>query len=163
MGMTDEDFEKLPPIDNSPEISSEKPPEKPKRGRPKKDNVIEISTPTPDVNDDEANMVLDLLTPVCTTAAKRIYNVSDAVADAAFQFTPEHRRKINPPLVRVLNKWLPLLIRKYADEIGLGIVLFSVINAQVKVMRMLDATEKAQQRKTPPPPPTEIPTSKAGD
>lgn len=88
--------------------------------------------------EDEANGLLDFLSAIDSAAASRIYKVPREVTSVAFQFTPDHRKKINPALTRVLNKWGPAILKTWKDEIGLGIVLLSVINAQVTLMHILE-------------------------
>ena len=125
--------------DKPPEISTE---DKPKKPRKNKVQEIPQQSELVVIGNDEAEALLDLIQPVTRFAAKKIYKISDTVAEQAFIFSPDHRRKINPPLIRVMNKWLPMLIKKFADELGLGIILFSVVNSQIKVMQMLDYQEK---------------------
>lgn len=152
---------------SDPVESPATPPETPAEEKPKKatKKVTEIRPAEPSVvcGDDEANALLDLLQPICATAASKIYGIEKDICSRAFVFNGDQRRKINPPLIRVMNKWLPGLVKKYADEIGLGIVLFSTVNAQVRVAQMLDAQEKqrkAAAAQVPAPAPvTEIPVA----
>ena len=95
--------------------------------------------------EDEANALLDLVASINSTAAARIYEVPAEITSQAFQFTPDHRRKITPPLTRVLNKWGPSILKTWKDEIGLGIVFFSVLNAQVRLMHILEEKRKKSQ------------------
>ncbi len=131
----------------SPKIPAAQPTDisdaKPKRGRPR--NVDAPPAETIVCGNDEANALLDLLQPATAWAARRIYNVSPEVASRAFVYSPSHREKINPPLIRVMNKWLPGMVKRWSDEIGLAVVLGSVINAQITVMKIYDAQEKQQQ------------------
>ena len=142
------------PLDTSPLFADFKPEEvspqeKPEVKPPKKSKkVVEIQTPAePPIvcGDDEANALLDLMQPICSTAASRIYGIDGKITSRAFQFTADHRKRINPPLVRVMNKWLPSMVKRWSDEIGLAIVLSSVVNAQVKVMHMMADAEKRAQ------------------
>jgi hypothetical protein len=122
------------------------PPEKPYESpKPKKSRkVVEIQPQEPPIvcGEDEANALLDVLQPICSMAASRIYGVDSKITSRAFQFTPDHRKRVNPPLIRVMNKWLPSMVKRWSDEIGLAIVLGAVVNSQIKVMQMLDAGEK---------------------
>jgi len=92
--------------------------------------------------EDEANALLDLLGNIDSVAASKIYGVPGEITAKAFAFTPDHRKKINPPLTRVLNKWGPAIVKTWKDEIGLGIVFFAVLNAQVRFMHILDEQRK---------------------
>ena len=113
--------------------------------------------------DDEANALLDLLGPVDAVAASKIYGVPMEVTSVAFNFTPDHRKKINPRLTRLLNKWGPSLIKTWKDEIGCAIVVFAVVNSQVRIMHILEEKRKRGQvssKVTPistPEPPTPEP------
>lgn len=143
----------------------------PTEEKPKKSKVREIKPPESVVvcGNDEANAMLGLIQPISAWAAARFYGYDKEICNRAFRFNDSQREKISPPLIRVMNKWLPMLVKKYADEIGLGIVLLSTVNAQARVAGMLDAQEKrrAAEKVTPispaaePAPPVE--TAKAGD
>lgn len=90
----------------------------------------------------EANALLDALSGIDSTAASMIYKIPGSVTSEAFAFTPDHRKKINPPLVRVLNKWGPAMLKTWKDEIGLAIVFFAVLNSQVRLMHILEEKRK---------------------
>jgi hypothetical protein len=92
--------------------------------------------------EDEANALLDLLGGIDSFAASRIYKVPSEVTSVAFSFSADHRKKINPPLTRVLNKWGPAIIKSWKDEIGLAIVLVAVLNTQVRLMYILEEKRK---------------------
>lgn len=95
--------------------------------------------------EDESNALLDLLSGINSVAASRIYQVPTEVTSVAFSFSADHRKKINPPLTRILNKWGPAVIKTWKDEIGLGIVFLSVLNAQVRLMHILEEQRKKKQ------------------
>jgi hypothetical protein len=92
--------------------------------------------------EDEANALLDLLGNIDSVAASKIYGIPGEITSQAFAFTPDHRKKINPPLARILNKWGPAMLKTWKDEIGLGIVFFSVLNSQVRIMHILEDKRK---------------------
>jgi len=48
-----------------------------------------------------------------------------------------------------LNKWGPAIVKTWKDEIGLGIVFFAVLNAQVRFMHILDEQRKKNLPATP--------------
>jgi hypothetical protein len=115
-----------------------------------KENLLDIG-----FSEDEANGILDLLGGIDSVAASKIYGIPLEVTSEAFRFTTEHRKKINPPLIRLLNKWGPAVIKTWKDEIGLGIVIASVLNTQVQLMHILEARRK---RTTPRAPVTQMPS-----
>lgn len=92
--------------------------------------------------EDEANALLDLLQAVDSLGAAKIYGVPMEVASQAFAFTPDHRKKMNPPLTRLLNKWGPSILKTWKDEIGFSIVFLSVLNTQVQLMHILEAKRR---------------------
>ena len=47
---------------------------------------------------------------------------------------------------RVMNKWAPALLKTWKDEIGLAVILVATINAQIRLMHMLEE----QRKKTEP-------------
>jgi len=99
--------------------------------------------------DDEANALLDVLSKIDSVAAAKIYGVPMEVTAQAFEFTPDHRKKINPPLTRVLNKWGPAILKTWKDEIGLSMIFLSVLNTQVSLMHILEAKRKKNLPATP--------------
>lgn len=107
--------------------------------------------------EDEANAFLDLLSSIDAMAASKIYGVPMEITSRAFAFTPDHRKKITPPMARVMNKWGPAFLKTYKDEIGLAVILFSTLNAQVRVMHMLEE----QRRKNAPAPKPVTPITQA--
>ncbi len=130
--------------------------------------------------EDEANALLDLLSGVDSIAASKIFGIPYEVTSQAYAFTPFHRGKINPPMIKVLNKWSPLILKTWKDEIGLAIVLVSTLNAQTRLMHILDEKrkralpaqapapskitemQKPEERKTETPPaPAPAPAAKA--
>lgn len=92
--------------------------------------------------EDEANTLLDLMSAINAPAASAIYKIPSEITTKAFIFTPYHREKINPPLARVINKWAPSALKMWKDEIGLGIILVSTVNAQIRLMHILDEQRK---------------------
>jgi len=116
----------------------------------------------PVFDEDEANSLLDFLETVDGVAASKIYGVPREVTSVAFTFTPEHRKKLNPRIVRLLNKWGPMFLKTWKDEFGLGMVLISVLSAQARKMdfimeqRKLGIRVPPPVRPSPPPAPTPI-------
>jgi hypothetical protein len=106
----------------------------------------------PEIDDKECNMILDLLGTVSGIGASFIYKVPREITMKAFQYTPDMRRKINPNLAAVLNKWAPTFLKTYKDEVGLGIVMFGAVNAQLTVMKLLDDQRKKAETRTSPRP-----------
>jgi hypothetical protein len=119
----------------------------PPKPQPKPDDEI------PQFGVDECNMVLDALSLIEPIAASRIYGIPREITTKAFEFDDYHRKKLHPPMTRVLNKWAPLLLAKWKDEIGLGIVFLSVTNAQIRTMHALD---EKRRRNLPTPKVTSI-------
>jgi hypothetical protein len=110
--------------------------------------------------EDEANALLDFLSPIFSFSASRFYGVPMDITSQAFTFTPDHRKKVNPPLTRVLNKWGPSLIKQWKDEIGLAIILAAILNSQVRIMHMLEDKRKRETPRRPPAPVTPISETK---
>ena len=92
--------------------------------------------------EDEANALLDVFQGITTVGASKIYGVPIEITSQAFTYTPDHRKKMNPPLTRLLNRWGPAALKAWKDEIGFSIIFLSVLNAQVQLMRILDAKRK---------------------
>jgi hypothetical protein len=104
--------------------------------------------------EDEANGLLDLVGGINSIAASRIYKIPREVTSPAFHFTPDHRKKINPGLTRILNKWGPAILKTWKDEIGLGIVMVSVLNSQIALMHIYEA--RRVRANTPQPVPSKV-------
>lgn len=101
----------------------------------------------------EANALLDLLQIIKAAAASKMFEVPHEITSRAFTDTELQRSKQVKPITKLLNKWGPSLLKTWKDEIGAGIVFVSVTNAQVQMMKHLDA----QRKKSQPQPVREIP------
>lgn len=93
----------------------------------------------------EANGILDLLEVVTSIGASKVFDVPHEITSKAFTYSSLHREKLVPPFAKLMNKWGPSLLKTWKDEIGAGIVFLSVTNAQVRVMRHLEAQHKKAQ------------------
>jgi|ERR1700761_2394975 len=100
----------------------------------------------------EANALLDLLQIVKAYGASKAFDVPVDITTKAFTDTELQRSKMVPPIAKLMNKWGPSLLKTWKDEIGAGIIFVAVTNAQVQVMRHLEAQRKANS----PQPVTEI-------
>jgi hypothetical protein len=107
--------------------------------------------------EDEANALLDLLQAIDSMGAAKIFGVPMQVTSEAFAFTLDHRKKMNPPLTRLLNKWGPSILKTWKDEIGFSIIFLSVLNTQVQLMHILEA----KRRRLAPAPKPVTPISQA--
>lgn len=93
-------------------------------------------------DEDEANALFDALGPINAFAASKMYGVKMEICLRAFTFTPEQRQKINPRTIRLMNKWGPSILKTWKEEIGAGIVMLAIINAQVRTMHLMVESEK---------------------
>jgi hypothetical protein len=96
----------------------------------------------PEFAEDEANALFDLLQSIERIAASRFYKVPVEITSQAFTFTADHRKKLGPVYIRLMNKWGPLALKKWKDEIGAAILTLSVVNAQIQVMHILEEKRK---------------------
>lgn len=92
--------------------------------------------------EDEANAFLDLLGGIDSFAAAKLYSIPAEITSQAFTFTPDHRKKLVPVYSRLMNKWAPMMLKTWKDEIGATILTIAVINSQVRVMHMLEDKRK---------------------
>jgi hypothetical protein len=90
----------------------------------------------------EANALLDVLCGIEAPVASRLYGVPFDICHEAFQFAPEVRSKINPSMIRLLNKWAPLILKTWKDEVGFALVMGSAVNLQIQTMRLLEKKRK---------------------
>jgi hypothetical protein len=90
----------------------------------------------------EANALLDLLQIIKAAGAAKVFDVPHEITSRAFTDTELQRSKMVPPITKILNKWGPSLLKTWKDEIGAGIIFISVTNAQVQMMKHLDAQRK---------------------
>lgn len=93
--------------------------------------------------EDEANALLSFITMVDAPIAARLYNVPKSIAKEAFTFDDYHRSKLNPPMIRLMNKWGPSVLKTYKDEVGFALIMFSTLSSQVMVMNALEEKRKA--------------------
>lgn len=116
----------------------------------------------PSMGKDESGMLLDILSLINGSIAGRLYKVPPEVTREAFQYDDFHKRKLAPPLERILNKWSPYVLKTYKDEVGFLMLFCGTLNVQVKTMHVLEAQRRAknpgtenvtpinEQRKTEP-------------
>jgi hypothetical protein len=101
---------------------------------------------------DEVDGIYTVLTFVESISASKMYGIPKEITDKAFQFDDFHRKKLTPGMIRLLNKWGPLIIRKWKDEIGFGIVFLSITHSQVSTMHALETKRKAALPQSTPKP-----------
>jgi len=107
--------------------------------------------------EDEANALLDMIGGINSVAASKLYGIPYEITSKAFSFTPDHRKKACPPIAKVINKWAPMFLKTWKDEIGAAIILFAILNSQVRVMHILeDQRKKNLPARSPAPPVTPI-------
>lgn len=90
----------------------------------------------------DANALLDLLGQIDALGASAIYKIPSEVTTQAFAFTEDHRKKINPPMIRLLNKWGPAIVKTWKDEIGFSLIMLSTLNSQVRLMHALETRRR---------------------
>jgi hypothetical protein len=91
---------------------------------------------------DETDAVFDTLTMIQSAAASKIYSVPSEITRKAMEYDEFHRKKLALRMERLLNKWAPMLIKTWKDEIGFGIVFVAVVNSQVKTMHAMNEKRK---------------------
>ncbi len=96
--------------------------------------------------EDEANAILNFITTIDAPIAARMYNVPKEICVKAFTFDEYQRSKLNPPMIRLMNKWGPSVFKTWKDEIGFALIMFSTLSAQVTAMNFLEE----QRRRTLP-------------
>ncbi|MGH9770314.1 MAG: hypothetical protein ACRD4Q_01210 [Candidatus Acidiferrales bacterium] len=82
----------------------------------------------------------------------RVYRVPPEVATGIFHYRDQELSLLTKPTQKVLSKYAPGLLAKYADEIGLALILASITQAKVSacsaIAAKLRAQEKAKQAST---------------
>ncbi len=91
---------------------------------------------------DETDAIFDTLTTVQSVAASKMYGIPSEITRKAMEYDEFHRKKRAPRMERLLNKWAPLVVKNWKDEIGFGIVFLAVVNAQVKTMHAMNEKRK---------------------
>lgn len=94
--------------------------------------------------EDEANAILNFITTIDAPIASRMYQVPKDICVEAFTFDDFHRRKLNPPMIRLLNKWGPSVLKTWKDEVGFALIMFSTLSAQVTAMNFLHEKRKRE-------------------
>jgi hypothetical protein len=102
----------------------------------------------PEFGDDEASALLDFLQPVLAIGSSKIFKVPHEITVQAYVFDDHMRKKLNPRMAKLLNKWGPSVFKAYKDEIGFGLVMLSCVSAQTKHMRILH--DKSKRAKVTP-------------
>jgi hypothetical protein len=95
-------------------------------------------------SDMEANALLDLLQGIEQPMASKVYGVPYEITRQAFVFTDDMRKRINPAMVKILNKWAPTILRNWKDELGFMLVFGSALNMQIQTMHHLEARRKKE-------------------
>lgn len=79
----------------------------------------------------------DLFGKLLAFGAAKWKGIPADIATEAFSFSDGDKKILAEPTVKVLNKYAPTWAIKYQDEITLGFVLLSVINAKIMLARAL--------------------------
>ena len=102
------------------------------------------SDSAPSMGKDESGMMLDILSLINGSIAGRLYKVPPEVTREAFAYDDFHRKKLAPPLERILNKWSPYVLKTYKDEVGFLMLFAGTLNVQVKTMHVLEAQRRSK-------------------
>lgn len=103
----------------------------------------------PAFGQDEATAFFDGLGTVAGFSASLFYHVPREITSRAFTFTEEHRRKLSPVYIRLMNKWGPSVVKTWKDEIGAAFLTVAVVNSQIHLMKMYVEQERKKEPRTP--------------
>lgn len=87
--------------------------------------------------------IYDAAAQIEIALAPKMLGVSHAVAVAAFSFSPEEKSMLAKPTADVVNKWAPLWLSKFKEEIGLAMILIPLTAAKFQLAKLLSEQERA--------------------
>jgi hypothetical protein len=91
----------------------------------------------------------DTLGKIESFAAMKMYGFSPEVADKAFTYSEAEKAKLGPPTAKVINKYAPVWMEQFKDEIALAMLFVTITAMKFQMASFLMAQQKAQAPKPP--------------
>jgi hypothetical protein len=90
------------------------------------------------------NALLDTLGKVESFAAVQVLKMTPEIAEKAFSYNEMEKAKIGVPLAKVINKYAPVWMEQYKDEIALAMLFVTITAVKYQMATMLMAASKAK-------------------
>lgn len=87
--------------------------------------------------------IFDTIGKLESFAAAKIYGFPPDIADKAFTYTAAEKEKLAVPTAKVINKYAPLWLEQYKDEIALAMLFVTITAMKFQMASMLAAQYKA--------------------
>jgi hypothetical protein len=88
--------------------------------------------------------MFDMVGKIEAFAAMKLYKFSPEVAEKAFTYTPAEKEKLAVPTARVINKYAPVWLEKFKDEIALAGLFVTITAMKFQMASMLMKVELAR-------------------
>jgi hypothetical protein len=142
--------------DGSPDLSSlrESTREKVKQffGNPKIAELFDVKPQQPEVQVFHPAMIggmYDLVGVLEAWAVEKYWAIPQPICKHVFTYSPEEKRALEGPTVRVLNKYAADWMIKYQDEISLATLLASITIAKINAAKLIAKREAANITEMP--------------
>jgi hypothetical protein len=142
--------------DGSPDLSSlrESTRDKVKQffGNPKIAALFDVKPQQPEVQVFHPAMIsgmYDLVGAIESWAVEKYWAIPQPICKHVFTYSPEEKRALEGPTVRVLNKYAADWMIKYQDEISLATLLLSITIAKINAAKLIAKREAANITEMP--------------
>jgi hypothetical protein len=92
-----------------------------------------------------AGSIYDVVGKVEAMLAPRITGMPVHIAQAVFTYTAEEKAMLAGPTAAIINKWAPLWLAKFQEEIQLALLLTTITAAKFQLAKAIFDNERAQQ------------------
>lgn len=84
----------------------------------------------------------DTIGKIESFAAMKLYGFSPEVADKAFTYSQAEKDKLGGPTAKVINKYAPLWLEQFKDEIALAMLFVTITAVKFQMASMLAAQQQ---------------------
>lgn len=100
--------------------------------------VIEVFDPS------WTGTIFDAVSKLEIVLAGKMYQIPQDIAEQAFTFTAAEKEKLGPPTARVINKYAPIWLEKFKDEIALAFLFITMTAVKLQMAVMLQKLRASQ-------------------
>jgi rRNA processing protein Gar1 len=120
-------------------------------------SVTEISSAQVEVFDPKwCGTIYDVIGKVESFFAGKMYKISPEICEQAFTYTPAEKEKLAEPTAKVINKYAPIWLVQFKDEIALAFLFVTItavkLQLAVSLQNMKTIQEKAKSHAQAPQP-----------
>lgn len=93
--------------------------------------------------------IFDAVGKIEVFTAVKLYKFSPEVAEAAFTYTQLEKEKLAGPTAKVINKYAPIWMEQFKDEIALAMLFVTITAMKFQMASMLQAQQNAKSNSRP--------------